>query len=229
MKSALTFTVLTLASLIAVTAVAQTTGEPTAPGAPPAMHPATKLTVENKSREHRKQHHADPHRAEQMAGLSKVPPLDHLPAFNVLADGIVTPFGKFAKKGNWLLIYRPYRCPSCDDVMNALAKSTDPRFKEGTSYVIVVAGTSRGFEADVQSKYPQMKSAIWLMDPTLEGEKALKIKVAPMLFGMRGSEIAWRVPGGLGSPEHVEGVASSWLNQEQRSTVGTPVATGQIP
>lgn len=207
-------------TLLAVVSSAQT-------AAPTPNLSVNRHIVQKQNRGAQAEHEGQSHAA-QMAGLAKEPPLNRLPAFAVVSeDGSTSGIERFVKKGHWLLLYRPNHCPSCDNVMNAIANSTDPKFKEGAPYVVIVAGVAQGFDADVQNKYPQMKSATWLKDPKLEGEKALKIKVAPMLFGMRGSEIVWRVPGGLGSPVHVEGVATSWLNQEQRPTASTPVATGQ--
>ena len=147
--------------------------------------------------------------AQRQALRDDKPAPAQLPGLTLTAkDGTAVSSSTFQRKTRWILLFRGQACLPCDRLMNVLAASTSPYFKNGEPYVIVVQGTSAGSQT-VRANFASLANATWLSDASAQVLTTLKPHGTPTLYGMEGDKIDWIVPGNLGDPTRVEKFVSA--------------------
>jgi hypothetical protein len=131
-----------------------------------------------------------------------------------------------AQTSNWILIYRRDHCLSCDRLMNALAAGSSVEAGKGQSFAIIVVGKNKAALDTVRANFANLVNATWVSDPAEESTRALKVHAAPVLYGMSGNTISWKLTGNLPSSALVEQRASAWLAAPPASK---PVAASSAP
>lgn len=158
-------------------------------------------------------------------------PLTQLPDFTATdATGRLVAAGTLARPSHWLLFYTRDQCVPCDRVLSVLSQSQSPALKRGAPYSIVLAHPRTHDALDTErAKYPALTDALWLEEKDGSATTALAVKGAPMLYGMRGSQIAWVVPGGLDNINTVEKIAGAWLSSVDLPQKSTGLAASPVP
>jgi hypothetical protein len=165
--------------------------------------------------------------AQGAAARVNKPLLPTLPDFKLVTrDGLTVSSKSLAQTSNWILIYRRDHCLSCDRLMNALAAGSSVEAGKGQSFAIIVVGKNKAALDTVRANFANLVNATWVSDPAEESTRALKVHAAPVLYGMSGNTISWKLTGNLPSSALVEQRASAWLAAPPASK---PVAASSAP
>ena len=139
------------------------------------------------------------------------PDIQWLPDFEVMDfDGETSESRAFAQEGSWLLVYVQPESSSSERLLNLLRAEV---FHLPERFVILVGGRAPGKARDFAEGFPDLIDAQWYVDKNREGFSGLNLKGVPVVLGLHGSEIAWRVNGLLPQSKNLETLLLSWLEQ----------------
>ena len=134
-----------------------------------------------------------------------------LPAFNITgSDGSVAEGSTLAMDGTWLLVYVQPRCTPCDALLAHINNDERPA---ASRIVVVGGGMDQPAVAELAAKYPNMAGSRWVADPHREAMQALGIKAGPTVFGLRATEIEWRLAGSVRESRELEAILFTWLEK----------------
>jgi hypothetical protein len=150
--------------------------------------------------------------AQSAAARVNKPPLHALPDFSVVnREGLTVSSKSLVQKSHWLLIYRRDHCLACDRLMNTIVAGSAAQAGMAPAFAVVVVGKDKAALDKVRASYENLANAVWVSDPLESSTTALKLHVAPVIYGMSGDSIVWTVSGSLSDSSLVERQASSWI------------------
>jgi hypothetical protein len=128
----------------------------------------------------------------------------------VVYDATAAPVSSttFAVKRSVVIYLKP-ACRSCDQLLAALSRIEEPAF---ASHLVIIVGASVGEATafSVRAIPKQLHSATWFADSQGHAWSALELKGLPVLMGVEGQRIDWRLAGA--PPGHLlESVVRTWL------------------
>jgi hypothetical protein len=109
--------------------------------------------------------------------------------------------------GTWLLVYVKPACVACDTLLEQMNQDERP---EARRIVIVVGGGAADAQA-IQARYKNLADAVWRLDVGAAAAKAIPVRAAPAVAGVRGRTIEWDLAGILRGGDELESVLFSWL------------------
>ena len=84
--------------------------------------------------------------------------------------------------------------------------------------MVVGAGPQREGLTAVSGKFAGLNNATWLSDAKGAITEQLKPNGSPVVYGMDGKKIAWRIAGTLGDARRVGDRAEAWFKSEPSKT-----------
>lgn len=127
-------------------------------------------------------------------------------ALTDLAGGAL-PATDLPAAGTWLLVYVRPSCTACDTLLDVMNRDERP---DAARIVIVVGGTAEAAQA-MKVRYANLAAAAWRLDATGAAAKAIPVRQAPAVAGVRGRTIEWDLAGILRGGDELESVLFSWL------------------
>lgn len=157
-------------------------------------------------------------------------PLQQLPSFAVTGrDNLKHDAAALQHTGHWLLLYRTDHCAPCDRLMITLAGSHSADFRRGTPFTVVVGGEEPSALDTVRATYDNLGDANWVADRDRSVRKALQLTSAPVIFGMDGNRVVWRVAGTMGDAAQVSRLTDHWIAGTGRDAAIATKTTGTAP
>lgn len=134
--------------------------------------------------------------------------MEPLPQFEMLdRDGRDLVSTDLSLEGPWILIYVQPGCRPCDMLLNGFKRED---FIDPGRVVIVVGGASLGKARAYAEPLPELAGVQWTVDHHREGFSKLKLEGVPVVLGLKGGDIHWRISGLAGD---VRSIALSWLGE----------------
>lgn len=134
-----------------------------------------------------------------------------LPPFTVTAlDGTAVDAGTLVVDGSWLLVHVQAQCGACDALLAQIDQVERP---SAPRIVVVGGGMDQAAMAALAAKHPRMAASRWFADPSRAVLQALAIKTSPTVFGLRQSDVHWRLAGGVRNERELESILFTWLEK----------------
>jgi hypothetical protein len=134
-----------------------------------------------------------------------------LPAFSVVdSGGQAVASTAIPYDATWLLVYVQPRCAACDRVLKRI--DADER-AAATRIVVVAGGMDAAGVAELAATYPHMQESRWLADPDRSAARALGIRATPIVLGMRGGGMEWRLNGVADGGRELDSILFTWLEK----------------
>lgn len=141
------------------------------------------------------------------SGAYDSPPL---PSFQVTnLDGQPVQSAQLSAKNQWLLVYVQPNCRPCAELFKAFQKKEAQPDLSDKVIVVVGGGTVEQAKALAQ-RTPWIPQASWYADPTKAAAPALKVKGAPVVFGVRQGNIEWDLSGVLADEKSLKSILDTW-------------------
>jgi hypothetical protein len=133
-----------------------------------------------------------------------------LPAFEV-ADLYGQTFGseELIQEGRWLLIYVRPGCQPCERLLELFKRDELVQPER----VVVMVRSSPPKAAAMAERFPDLTDSLWYADTMSEGFTSLKLPGVPVVHGLHGGEIAWRVNGLVSKTKDLRSILMSWLEE----------------
>ena len=112
------------------------------------------------------------------------------------------------REGAWLLIHVEADCAPCNAL---LARMDDDEHAPSAPRIAVVVAADGARTRALGDRFPHLRAARWLADPTAASRAALGLRAVPTVLGLRGASVEWRFAGLSRRPGEMESILSSWL------------------
>lgn len=129
-------------------------------------------------------------------------------------DGNVVNFSKLHLPDHWLLFYVNDNSGYSTAVLDAL-RNEPPSALNGKMLVIVSGAAGKDI-APFAARYPHLKTVTWYADPKRDALRALSLRGAPTVLGVRQDTIQWMLTGALADPSRLTAILRSWKNAKNK-------------
>lgn len=113
------------------------------------------------------------------------------------------------QEGHWLLVYVQPECRPCERLL-ALFKRENLTQPER---IVLVVASSPPKAASWVEQHPDLSDSLWYVDAMGEGFSKLKLSGLPVVLGLQGGEIAWRINGLVSNTKELRSILMSWLEE----------------
>ena len=133
-----------------------------------------------------------------------------LPSFELVnASGVTAAIQDLAPKGKWLLIYVKSDSRPSELTLSRLKAD---KYRPFLSRIIIIVGGLKPAElTQFTSKYPDLASANWYVDPERQVFQKLDLHGLPAELGLKDNEISWALGGMLGDSAAFDSTLLTWV------------------
>jgi hypothetical protein len=110
----------------------------------------------------------------------------------------------YLRSGKWLLAYVGARSGPSASLLQTLQQ-----MKAGTALVVVVNGKAEEAR-QLASQFAGRLEATWLVDPDAAVPRSLGLQAIPVVLGLDGKAIRWRLTGALPDRTTLRSIVGSW-------------------
>ena len=141
-------------------------------------------------------------------------------------DGTTVRYSAAALSGNWLLVVVHTANPATDKLLAGLDRNQMPEMNGRV--VVVGVGMTGATLKELKNSHPEMVDATWYLDTGHGMAEQLGIRVVPSAAGMRDTGAAWKITGGLLSPDRLRSMSADWMRKEAAMDEAHPRVNGKL-
>jgi hypothetical protein len=134
-----------------------------------------------------------------------------MPSFTVTRlDGASVDSARLTAEAQYVLLYVTPDCRPCDRLLALIRSANSPQFT--SRVVVLVSGEANSAARYVSRQIPAEAGPVtWYADADGGAYSALRLTGAPVLIGVKNSQVMWSVAGVLNDASTVESVVRTWV------------------